>query len=689
MEEGDGLIFWKDVLKPISVYVQTDCTIEDVIKLFTTQNAEIVFVKAKDTLVGYCTVELLLKQLAQSKCMSEPIKYKNDILKVPQGLPVEFFHNVSLIIGVDKDDSIIGYTTMEQAQHQIAQLEMKDLNFLLHGAGVGIIRTNADYEIEFMNETAENILGLPSSFLLFRNYKILLTMEKNLDAVKKGEILVNVSASLNFKQTIGNFYPLKIDGEITGLIHIFFLKEVFEESVQELDFVRHLYSDLQAVYASSQEQILVINESGKIIRIAGTFLSNFWGANTPNEIIGKNIIEFVHRDIFQPNVFELCKKQMKKVTAIQESSGNTRIWSIATPVYHEGHLEKIIILSRDITSEKTATPLRREENEHHTPDQYAAANANEKPIVYRSKKIENLIASINRVAQFNSTILLEGESGVGKEMFAHLIHTVSPRRYQKLVRINCGAIPENLIESELFGYEKGAFTGADKNGKAGLFEIANNGTLFLDEIAELPFNMQVKLLRVIQEQEVTRIGGLRPIPVNVRIISATNKNLKEMVNSGEFREDLYYRLNVIPFRIPSLRERKEDILPLSINFSQNFNERYGIKKSFTPEAIEVLESYEWPGNVRELQNIVERLTLLCQDEWIYREDVITVLYGDAKEKRKNLYLLDLMPMKEAVEELEKQLIERGIKKYQTADKLSKVLGVSPATISRRMKKLQP
>lgn len=679
------LIIWNDILKPISVYVNIHCTIGAAIQKLSNQKTNIVFVKDKGSLVGYSTIEILMNQIAQNEDLSKPIIYKNDILKVPQFSPVEFFHNVTLIIGEDANGEIIGFTTIEHARNQISELNLKDLNLLLHGAGVGIVRTNIDYQIEYINETAESILGLHRSFLQFRDYKMLLSIDKNLDKVMTGETLINVNASINFKYTVGNFYPLKMEDKIKGLIHIFFSREVFEDSVKELDFVRNLNSDLQTVYASSQEQILVIDESGKIIRVAGMFLHDFWKVDNPENIIGKNISEFTRKNIFQPNVFELCQIQKKKVTSIQDSMGKSRVWSVATPVYHEGKLEKVVVLSRDITQESSSIHYQSDEGSQTLQDH---DDSNNKQLVYRSKTIERLVVEIKRVAQFNSTILLEGESGVGKEVFVHQIHSASPRSNQQLVRINCGAIPENLIESELFGYEKGAFTGADKNGKAGLFEIANNSTLFLDEIGELPLNMQVKLLRVLQEREVTRIGGTHPRPVDVRIITATNKDLQELVNQGEFREDLYYRLYVIPFSIPPLRERKDDIFPLAIYFLEQFKKMYDIKKSFTPEAIEVLETYSWPGNVRELQNIVERLTLLGEGEWIKREHALKFLYGEVQKKKKQLLVLELMPLKEAVEELETQLIQRGMQKYGTADKLSKVLGVSPATISRRMKKLK-
>ncbi|RWR11958.1 sigma 54-interacting transcriptional regulator [Siminovitchia fortis] len=676
------MILWKDILKPITAVVGHDYSIKSAIQKITSERTDIAFVEKQGALIGYITNSHLLEQIGAGQSLDEPIQYKEDILKVPDSLPVEFFHNVTTVIGVDSSGGVTGYSTVKNARHQINELQLIHLNEIIHGAGVGIIRTNSQFKIEFMNETAERFLGLPGSFLLSRNYKALLTMEKDLQRVLDGETLVSVNSTINFKQMSGNFYPLKIDGNITGLVHMFYLREEFEEAVQELDFVRHLYSDLQAVYDSSNEQILVIDEKGTILRVAGQFLSSFWKTKEADQIIGKQIEDFTRRNIFQPNIFELCVKQGKKVTSIQQSSGKTRIWSVATPVYHEGKLEKVVILSRDITS---TAPINAETELN--PELFET-ETEKKQLVYRSGKIASLLNNLRRAAKMNSTILLEGESGVGKEIFAHEIHFASQRKDCPFIRVNCGAIPEQLIESELFGYEKGAFTGADRRGKAGLFERAHTGTIFLDEIGDLPLNMQVKLLRVIQEREMARIGGTETIPIDVRIIAATNKDLKAMVAKGDFREDLFYRLNVIPFCIPPLRERKEDIFPLAVYFLEEFKRTYNIEKSFTPDAISVLEMYGWPGNIRELENIVERLIVLSQEEWIDREVVLKVLYGEEEAKKKQPLVLEMMPLKEAVAELETQLIELGMRKYGTAAKVSEILGVSPATISRRMKKIK-
>jgi transcriptional regulator with PAS, ATPase and Fis domain len=385
-------------------------------------------------------------------------------------------------------------------------------------------------------------------------------------------------------------------------------------------------------------------------------------------------------------------KKRTKLTSVQETKTGHRVWSVATPVYHADRLERIVIVSRDITEinqlqEKLVIAQKESDEYKQELTKLMQKKERNKQLIYRSRVMENLVDEMKQIAQVDSTVLLCGESGVGKEVFAHAIHESSKRAGKPFIRVNCGAIPENLIESELFGYEKGSFTGADQKGKPGLFELANDGTIFLDEISELPLNMQVKLLRVLQEKELTRVGGVKTIRLNIRVIAATNKNLKEMVDANTFREDLYYRLNVIPLTIPPLRDRIEDIVPLSIAFLQQFNEMYQKDKNLSLEAIEVLETYNWPGNVRELHNIIERLVVTTKQDFIQRDHVLTVLYGEYQKGKAKPFIFEVIPLKEAVDELETQLIQLALKKYGTAAKVSEVLGVSQATISRKIQKL--
>jgi TyrR family helix-turn-helix protein len=306
-------------------------------------------------------------------------------------------------------------------------------------------------------------------------------------------------------------------------------------------------------------------------------------------------------------------------------------------------------------------------------------------IIANSPSMYNVIQLTGRLSDVDSTVLITGESGVGKGVIAKLLHENGRRREFPFVKVNCGAIPENLIESELFGYESGAFTGSKKDGKKGLFETADKGTIFLDEISELPLNLQVKLLQVIQEREITRVGGVESIPINVRIISATNKDLMDLVHEGKFREDLYYRLNVVPISIPPLRERPEDIIPMIRIFMNQNNKKMKEHKEIDSRAIAILMKYSWPGNVRELQNIIERLIITTKGTTIHPENLPSFILETAN----SLESTDLTAgktLKDALDNAEKEILKKALEKYKTTRAMAKALGVSQPTIVRKLQK---
>ena len=299
--------------------------------------------------------------------------------------------------------------------------------------------------------------------------------------------------------------------------------------------------------------------------------------------------------------------------------------------------------------------------------------------IYASEKMHNVASLIVRIAKTDSTCLIRGESGVGKEVVVNLIHELSERKDQPLVKVNCAAIPETLLESELFGYEKGAFTGAYQR-KAGKFELANKGTIFLDEIGDIPVLLQSKLLRVIQGREIERLGGLHPVKIDVRIITATNKNIEEETKRGAFREDLFYRLNVVTIEIPSLRERKEDIPLLLDFFLKRFNDRHkkGLK-GFTKEARDLLIKYDYPGNVRELENVVERAVVLTRGEYISKEDLPSLSEGEGP-------LVD-GHIKDVVESMEKKMImEALVKSDWVQTRAASIIGISERMLRYKIKK---
>lgn len=305
-------------------------------------------------------------------------------------------------------------------------------------------------------------------------------------------------------------------------------------------------------------------------------------------------------------------------------------------------------------------------------------------ILHASTAMHRVVTMAKAIARNDSTVLIRGETGTGKELFARAIHSASPRKNKMFVPLNCAAIPDTLLESELFGYEDGAFTGAAKGGKPGLFEFANNGTIFLDEIGEVSTHLQVKLLRVLQDGKVRRVGGNREVAVNVRILAATNRNLEDMIIKGNFREDLYYRLNVIPLFLPPLRERPEDVPLLAQYFLRRFAAKLQKPVSAISEtALRKLTGYHWPGNIRELENVIERSVNMVNDATVLTENII--LDHDFVMPRPGINNAE-RPLEETITEVERDILLRALDKYRTSRQLGSALGLSHTAVLKKLKR---
>ena len=319
------------------------------------------------------------------------------------------------------------------------------------------------------------------------------------------------------------------------------------------------------------------------------------------------------------------------------------------------------------------------------------ANSMFEDFICRSKQMQKVLQEILKVSKYDCNVIIFGDTGVGKEKAANLIQKNSERRMQPFLKINCGAISPNLIESEFFGYERGAFTGANSNGKKGYFEIANNGVLFLDEIGELPLEMQAKLLRVIQDGEFYRVGGVSSVKTNVRIISATNRDLEKMVEEGRFRRDLYYRLNVVPIIIPKLSERREDIPDLVEHFLRKYGDKFGTSKTISPWAMDYLKELPWEGNIRELENVIQRMIISSRGREITLADVMAEMKGTG-ETDENFGLIGNseeeaeIDLETAVNEYERGLIRYALEKYGSTRKAAKAVGISQTQLVRKKKK---
>lgn len=362
--------------------------------------------------------------------------------------------------------------------------------------------------------------------------------------------------------------------------------------------------------------IAVYDAEGNFLFV-NTVLIN-WRNIPRSEYLKMNVHDFYK--FIDVCVFDLVKKKKQRVSRLQfyhdieaiNSPARMRIVT-GTPIYDgAGNIKYVITMLQDIQNfESLYHKLLKQSKILSETSVVSKTPANQSPsIVVKSNELKQLLTVAEGIAPLDSNVLIYGESGSGKEVFARFIHERSDRKNKPMITVNCAAFPENLIESELFGYEKGSFTGASKDGKIGLIEAADGGTLFLDEINSLPMSVQSKILRVIEEKSVQKIGSLTPKKVDFRLIAATNEELSQLVRAGKFREDLYYRLNVIPLTIPSIRHRKDDIIPLCLHFLDYFCNKYNLKKSFSEQVLAQAQNYDWPGNVREIRNFVERMVVM-------------------------------------------------------------------------------
>ncbi|WP_027410026.1 sigma-54 interaction domain-containing protein [Anoxybacteroides tepidamans] len=444
--------------------------------------------------------------------------------------------------------------------------------------------------------------------------------------------------------------------------------------------------ELCAILKSSSDNIVITDGNGVVLRASPNCLYIY--GKEVSYLIGKTVYQLEKEHIFSPSVTARVLKEKKEVQIMQQTATGRVVMATGVPVFDkEHHIVRVISFSHDLTElerlKEDYEKLRRQ-MEHYQIEMEELKPEN---IIIQSKAMHRIWKLVYRVAQSDATVLFLGESGVGKNVFARALHQNSSRRNEPFIEVNCSAIPESLFESEMFGYEKGSFTGAQKTGKPGLIELADKGTLFLDEIGELPLSMQAKLLKVLQEKKVTRVGGIKERIVDFRLIASTNQNLEEMVRKGLFRQDLFYRLHVIPIYVPSLRERKEDIFMLAQYFLEKFNQKYHTDKYFHPSIVDHLVQYDWPGNVRELENMMERLVITSETKAIYPEYLPFSIQKHPESPRANQSLhKEPMTLKEAVEQVEREWLLRAAEQCKTTYEMAEYLGMSQPTVVRKLKK---
>lgn len=459
-------------------------------------------------------------------------------------------------------------------------------------------------------------------------------------------------------------------------------------TMEQNEISKALAANFDTILDTIHDDILISDGKGRVIRVSPAF-EKVYGIS--KEIaIGHTVYQLEQQGYFRPSIIAKVIENRQKVTMRQKTNGNRDIVVTATPIFNEQQeIQFVVSFSRDITE---LLDLQKQYSRLENQIEQYKAELNElrkesfiaQGVVGKSSQLMSIMQTIHRVADFDANILLLGPSGVGKTMFARIVHQSSRRKEGPFIDINCAAIPENLLESELFGYEKGSFTGADRNGKLGLIELANGGTLLLDEISEMPLRLQAKLLKTIQDKVVVRVGGTKEIKVDFRLISASNRDLEAYAEQGNFRKDLFYRLNVVNIVIPPLKDRKEDIPPLCDFFLEKINEQYGIKKSMHPQAMEALIDYSWPGNVRELANVIERASVTSEGSTIQKNEL--ALERDNHKEEIPAWGSDCSNLEEAVAAFEGNIIRQAYKQYRSSVEVGKALGISQPTAYRKIRK---
>jgi PAS domain S-box-containing protein len=429
---------------------------------------------------------------------------------------------------------------------------------------------------------------------------------------------------------------------------------------------------LQIVFDNVYNGIYITDGRGETIAVNRSFEE--MSGLKHEDLVGRSLYDLVGKGkTFTGSASLLVIKHKRPVTATYSTSTNRKLLVKGRPVFGQnGEIEYIINTIWDLTVVQYSRQIDADTARTHL--------LNEEDLVTCSERMMVVIDLALRVAATDSTLLLSGESGVGKSLLARTIHRASRRKQQPLMQINCAAIPETLIEAELFGHEGGAFTGASSKGKAGLLEMAQGGTVFLDEISELPFHLQSKLLSVIQDKEFFRVGGRKIQQVDVRLIAASNKDLRDLVDDGKFREDLYYRLNVVPITLPPLRERREDIPALIEYFTDKYNRKYNCYKKFSANLVEQMVSLPWKGNIRELENVVERSIVTTPADLITGENAR--IHGMEQSLPRGVSL------KQILADHEKEILLKARDQYGTTRRIAAALGISQASAARKLKNLQ-
>ncbi|TKB05844.1 sigma 54-interacting transcriptional regulator [Desulforhopalus sp. IMCC35007] len=550
-----------------------------------------------------------------------------------------------------------------------------------------ILAVDADGKILFCNQAMARNVRSDVVDMLGKNVEEFFSSSRLRMVLQSGKTEAVQKTKIGGKVYMSNRTPILDEGRVIGAVAVLQDVSELESIADELEQTKRLNSEMKGIIDSCFDGIYVTDGKGRTIRV-NTAYERITGIRR-EDVLNRTTRELVDEGFFSESVTLLVLESKRPKTLMQTVKTGRRVMATGTPIIDkDGEVSLVVTSVRDVSElynlQKRLIKEEQLRTEYqHELEKLRQIRDTESTVVIKSKKMQEINKLAIRLAQVDTTIMVHGESGVGKEVFADLVHKHSPRRDKPCIKISCVTIPEHLFESELFGYAPAAFTGASKHGKVGIFEAAKGGTIFLDEIGEMPLPAQAKLLRVLQSKEVTRVGSNTVVPVDVRIVAATNRDLKKMVASGQFRKDLFFRLNVVPVVIPPLRERKEAIPTFVYHFLEKFNQQYGFSKQLSPRAHALMYDHDWPGNVRELINTIERIVVTTGGDIISVKDLPeNIRSGHVQSKTS----VEEGSLRFTLEKVEKQIIEDALKTHGSTHKTARALGVNQSTIVRKMKR---
>ncbi len=573
---------------------------------------------------------------------------------------------------------------MAQIKHGVERL-VDDTHNLLDAVHNGVIAVDRQGVIRAFNKALERIYVYPASEAIGRHVSEVIPESGLMKVVETGKPHIGRKFTVGHTVYLANRTPILKDGEIVGAVGVIQDITELQSVVEELQSVKDLKGTLETILEAAYDGLIVINAEGIVTMVNGAFLTLLDTA--AGMVLGKHVSKVLD----DPRMEVVLKTGRAEKGDLQRINGHDVV-VMRIPIRKEGRtigavgkilfkdVEELNALAQKVNSLYSELAYYKDEVQRFRRAKYGLDN-----LIASSQAMERLKDTIRRVAQSSSTVLIRGETGTGKELVAHALHLESARRYGPFIKVNCAAIPDNLLESELFGYEEGAFTGAKKGGQQGKFELADKGTIFLDEIGDLSLPLQAKLLRVLQEREVERLGSPKPRKVDVRVIAATNKNLEDLIKRGRFREDLFYRLNVFNLTIPPLRERIEDLKVLVNHFIEKFNNEFSTKVGgLAPAVWNLFRIYHWPGNVRELENVIERAFNVVEGDTILLQDLPAYL-------RKVTYTGKIISKQQTLQTLLEQTEKAAIKEALNLTdgnrvQAAKILGISRAWLYKKIAK---